>query len=344
MSTRALQSMLVLYADSGPLPQRDFVLTGPRCSLKSQWGAIPEFPSLYPERASVVDCESRVLERRVVTAQPSARNSSTILFANACAKDTLPNRQLCLSGMVSRRFMASMGESIRLLRTLSFGGEDERQCTGADVLRALGRVSSHFLTLLRLHLSLILALVREECTGLKLINLPTAVLRAVALRAKEVFGAALPREMYASITGACDGKRCAPPLLQLSESPGAQLEIDPEFEPQAADEDLKGVSSIVLMVARLESTWVIALVPNAMFGEGKVRPRARQAHEDAHALCYSQGRHRPVSCAASRRDRPQQGRRARQHAAADGMPGGKHRAGRDAQGRRGRRQQGRRAI
>ena len=77
-----------------------------------------------------------------VTAHPFARNWWTILFANACEKDTLRYRQLLLSGMVSRGFKASVGESIRLLRTLSFDGDDERQCTGEDVLRARGRVSS----------------------------------------------------------------------------------------------------------------------------------------------------------------------------------------------------------
>jgi hypothetical protein len=143
--------------------------------------------------------------------------------------------------------------------------------------------------------SLILALVPEECPGLKRINLegcrPTAVMCAVALRAKEVFGAAPPRELYASITGACDGKRCALSLLleQLLKGPGANLEIDPEFGPQAADEDVEGESSILLMVARLGSAWVMALVLSV----GKVRFE-----------CHEQDRHMktPMHYATARGD------------------------------------------
>ena len=208
--------------------------------------------------------------------QPSeASDLWTILFANACEKGTLSYWHLCLSGMVSRGFKASVREALRLLRTLSFDGDDERQCTGEDVMRALRRVSSKNLCFLDCrncskisheHMTLILALVREECPGLKRINLegcrPIAVLCAVALRAKEVFGAASPRELYASITGACDGEQCAfAQLLAQLSGPGAQLEVGPGFEPQAADEadcedesdyeDAEGESSILFMVARL---------------------------------------------------------------------------------------------
>jgi hypothetical protein len=225
----------------------------------------------------------------VAAKQPSASDLWTILFANACEKGTLPYWHLCLSGMVSRGFKASVRDALRLLHTLSF----ERQCTGGDVMRALGRVSSKNLRFLDFrncskisheHMELILALVREECPGLKRINLegcrPIAVLCAVALRAKEVFGTASPCELYASIMGLCDGERCALPLLlgQLS-GPGAQFELGPEFEAQAADEADDEVfsdyeddnSSILFMVARLGSAWVMALVLSVKFGEGEVR-------------------------------------------------------------------------
>ena len=60
-------------------------------------------------------------------------------------------------------------------------------------------------------------------------------------------------------------------LEQLSEGPGAQLEIHPKFEPQAADEDVEGESSILFIIARLGSAWVMALVLSVVFGEGDVR-------------------------------------------------------------------------
>jgi hypothetical protein len=215
-----------------------------------------------------------------------AQTPWTTVFANACQKDTLLYRHLCLCSIVSRGFKADVGESLRLLRTLFCHGDDGRQCTGEDVLRALARVSSQNLLILDFrncfkishqHMALILALVREQCPQLKRINLegcrPTAVLCAVALRANEVFGTASPRELYFSIKEACHGERCAFAKLlgQLSEGPGAQLEIDPEFEPQAADEDAEGESSILFTVARLGSAWVMALVLSVVFGEGKVR-------------------------------------------------------------------------
>ena len=220
------------------------------------------------------------------TEQPSAADLWTILFANACEKGTLPYWHLCLSGMVSRGFKDSVDLALRLLRTLSFDGDDDRQCTGKDVLRALGRVCSENLRFLDFrncskisheHMALILALVREECPGAKRINLegcrPIAVLCAVALRAKEVFGTASPRELYASITGACDGERCAfaQLLAQLSDgSGGPQLEVSQDLE-------LEGESSILCMVARLGSAWVMALVLSVVFGEGKVRFDVKKA-------------------------------------------------------------------
>ena len=85
----------------------------------------------------------------------------SILFCNASEKGTLPYWHLCLSGMVSRGFKASVREALRLLRTLSFNGAHARQCTGEDVLRALGRAQ----------LLSGQAWVREERPGLKRINL-----------------------------------------------------------------------------------------------------------------------------------------------------------------------------
>ena len=170
-----------------------------------------------------------------------AQNPWTTVFANACQKDTLLYRHLCLCSIVSRGFKADVGESLRLLRTLFCHGDDGRQCTGEDVLRALARVSSQNLLILDFrncfkishqHMALILALVREQCPQLKRINLegcrPTAVLCAVALRANEVFGTASPRELYFSIKEACHGERFAfgKLLRQLARKDSSRRALD----------------------------------------------------------------------------------------------------------------------
>ena len=217
---------------------------------------------------------------------------------------------------VSKSFRDAVNTALRLVRTLAFDGgfdeeeddeEDrERRCTGEDVLRALGRVSGQNLRVVDLrgcslisdqHMDLIVACVRVECPGVTEINLEgcsaTAILRAVAVRAQQVFGTASPRDLYSSIKKAGDGVRCTFPRLleRLSESPaGAHLTLDPEFEPEdkeGEDEDededeeeeedeeeparrrMRGRWRMWAKVIHSGGASVVALLLSVSFGEGK---------------------------------------------------------------------------
>ena len=140
-----------------------------------------------------------------------------ILLAQIVRQRTLLSlRALLRCGRVSRRWREAVLAALPTLRTLDFGGCEAR-ITGPDVLAVLERVAGANLASVDLascerlgpaDVEQILARVAATCPGVVEIDVTgcrtRAIVRAVAVRARDALAAASPLHL-------CSSRRCAGP-------------------------------------------------------------------------------------------------------------------------------------
>jgi len=180
------------------------------------------------------------------------------LLAHAGQLGLLPLCALLRCSRVSRRWREAVRCALPTLRALDFRGSEAR-LTGPDVLAVLGRVAGANLTTVDLahcrrlgaaDVGQILACVAATCPGVAEIDVTgcrnRAILRAVAVRARDALAAASPLDLYVLLEALCrawadeddeiSGRQvlvwesfCAH-LRTLPAPP--HLVLDPEFDPE----------------------------------------------------------------------------------------------------------------
>ena len=237
-----------------------------------------------------------------------------ILLAHAVPRRVLSLLRLLLCAGVSRRWREAVRCTLPTLRAVHFRGCETR-ITGPDVLAVLERVAGANLASVDLascerlgpaDVEQILARVAATCPGVVEIDVTgcrtRAIVRAVAVRARDALAAASPLDLYVLLEALCQaeeeeeesaGGRCSfrRVCAHLRTLPAPHLVLDPEFAPEenAGDSDSEAEDTpdylewLLGKEASEGSAWSAALLLGVSFGEdddGNARMCNCDAHDD----------------------------------------------------------------
>ena len=237
-----------------------------------------------------------------------------ILLAHAGPRRVLSLLRLLLCAGVSRRWREAVRCTLPTLRAVHFRGCETR-ITGPDVLAVLERVAGANLASVDLascerlcpaDVEQILARVAATCPGVVEIDVTgcrtRAIVRAVAVRARDALAAASPLDLYVLLEALCQaeeeeegsaGGRCSfrRVCAHLRTLPAPHLVLDPEFAPEenAGDSDSEAEDTpdylewLLGKEASEGSAWSAALLLGVSFGEdddGNARMCNCDAHDD----------------------------------------------------------------